>query len=128
MKGRMVVLDQLGGQQAACLIVDGVLTELSVDPAGDTPLPGAIYRAVADRPLKGQGGMFVKMPGGQSGFLRQTGGIAPGQRLLVQITGQGAARYAAAPVQIALRDPDARRAGAERLARHPRGRDPRSLG
>jgi Ribonuclease G/E len=87
MKGRVVVLDQLGGQQAACLIVDGQLTELSVDPAGDTPLPGAIYRAVADRPVKGQGGMFVKMPGGQTGFLRQTGGIAPGQRLLVQITG-----------------------------------------
>ncbi len=87
MKGRIVILDEIGGVQAACLIVDGLLTELSVDPSGDAPLPGAIYRAVADRPLKGQGGMFVKMPGGQSGFLRQTGGIAPGQRLLVQITG-----------------------------------------
>ncbi len=87
MKGRIVIVDEIGGVQAACLIVDGLLTELSVDPSGDAPLPGAIYRAVADRPLKGQGGMFVKMPGGQSGFLRQTGGIAPGQRLLVQITG-----------------------------------------
>ncbi len=87
MKGRVVILDQLNEQLTACLIVDGQLVELSVDPAGDTPLPGAIYRAVADRPMKGQGGMFVKMPDGQSGFLRQTGGLAPGQRILVQISG-----------------------------------------
>jgi ribonuclease G len=60
--------------------------ELLIDPADDTPLPGAIYRAVADRPMKGQGGMFVKLPGG-SGFLRHTDGIAPGQRIIVQVTG-----------------------------------------
>lgn len=87
MKGRLVILDEIAGQQAACLIVDGHLVELAIDPAGDGVLPGAIYRAVADRPVKGQGGMFVKLPGGQSGFLRQTGGIAPAQRLLVQISG-----------------------------------------
>jgi ribonuclease G len=87
MKGRVVILDQLGDQGAACLMVDGQLSELSVDPVGDTCLPGAIFRAVADRPMKGQGGMFVKLAQGQSGFLRQIGGIAPGQRLLVQVTG-----------------------------------------
>lgn len=87
MKGRIVILDQIGGREAACLIVDGVLTELSVDPADDTPLPGAICRAVADRPLKGQGGMFVKLPGGRTGYLRQTSGIAPGQRIIVQLGG-----------------------------------------
>lgn len=86
MKGRIVVLDQIGDQAAAALIVDGVLEDLAIDPASDAPLPGAIYRAVADRPVKGQGGLFVKMPGG-SGFLRQTAGIAPGDRLLVQVTG-----------------------------------------
>lgn len=86
MIGRVVVLDTLGEQAAAALVVDGVLQELLVDPADDTPLPGAIYRAVADRPMKGQGGMFVKLPGG-SGFLRQTDGIAPGQRIIVQVTG-----------------------------------------
>jgi ribonuclease G len=36
--------------------------------------------------MKGQGGIFVKLPGG-SGFLRQISGVAPGQRLLVQVTG-----------------------------------------
>ena len=87
MIGRVVALDELQGRPAAALIVDGVLEDLLVDPADDTPLPGAIYRAVADRPMKGQGGMFVKLPGGGSGFLRQTDGVAPGKRLVVQVTG-----------------------------------------
>lgn len=87
MKGRVVVLDEVAGRPCAALVVDGRLEELSVDPVGDVPLPGAIYRAVADRPMKGQGGLFVKLPQGETGFLRQIGGIAHGQRLLVQVTG-----------------------------------------
>ena len=86
MKGRVVILDQIGGRDAAALVVDGQLEDLLIDPAGDEILPGAIFRAVADRPVKGQGGIFVKLPSG-SGFLRQISGIAPGQRLLVQVTG-----------------------------------------
>jgi ribonuclease G len=86
MKGRMLVLDEIGGRQAAALVVDGRLEELAIDPLGDAAVPGAIYRGVADRPMKGQGGIFVKLPGG-SGFLRQISGVAPGQRLLVQVTG-----------------------------------------
>lgn len=87
MKGRVVILDEIAGRQCAALLVDGQLEEVSIDPEGDVALPGAIYRAVADRPMKGQGGLFVRLPGGQSGFLRQVSGIAPGQRLLVQVTG-----------------------------------------
>ncbi len=83
---RLVLLDTIKDRPAAALLVDGRLEDLAIDPATDAPLPGAIYRAVADRPMKGQGGLFVKLPEG-SGFLRQTAGIAPGQRLLVQITG-----------------------------------------
>ncbi|MEI6097681.1 MAG: ribonuclease E/G [Alphaproteobacteria bacterium] len=83
---RIVVLDMINGQSAAAMIVDGQLEQLLIDPADDTALPGAIYRAVADRPMKGQGGMFVKLPEG-SGFLRQTDGLAPGQRVIVQVTG-----------------------------------------
>ena len=86
MTDRIVLLDTLKSRPAAALVVDGQLADLAVDPVDDAPLPGAIYRAVADRPMKGQGGMFVKLPEG-SGFLRQTAGIAPGQRVLVQITG-----------------------------------------
>lgn len=87
MKGRVVILDEIAGRQCAALVVDGRLEELAIDPEGDVALPGAIYRAIADRPMKGQGGLFVKLPGGQSGFLRQVGGIAPGQRILVQVSG-----------------------------------------
>lgn len=86
MKGRVLVLDEIEGRQAAALMIDGRLEELAIDPAGDVAIPGAIYRAVADRPVKGQGGIFVKLPAG-SGFLRQISGVAPGQRLLVQVTG-----------------------------------------
>lgn len=90
MKGRVVVLDQLQGRDAAALLVDGVLEDLLIDPpkgaSADAPLPGAIYRAVAERPMKGQGGVFVRLPSG-TGFLRQTSGIAPGQPLLVQVSG-----------------------------------------
>lgn len=87
MKGRVVILDRIGGREAAALLVDGRLEDLAIDPPGAGPFPGAICRAVADRPVKGQGGLFVRLPGGQSGFLRQTAGIAPGQRLLVQVSG-----------------------------------------
>lgn len=87
MKGRVVVLDRWQGREAAALVVDGRLEDLLIDPADDSPLrPGAILRGVVDRPVKGQGGVFVKLPGG-SGFLRQVSGLAPGQRVIVQITG-----------------------------------------
>lgn len=86
MKGRVLVLDEIDGRQAAALMVDGRLEELAIDPSDDVAVPGAIYRAVADRPVKGQGGIFVKLPTG-SGFLRQISGVAPGQRLLVQVSG-----------------------------------------
>jgi len=87
MKGRIVVLDEVDGRPAAALVVDGRLEDLLIDPAVETLLPGAICRAVADRPVKGQGGIFVKLPDGGSGFLRQISGISPGQRILVQVSG-----------------------------------------
>lgn len=85
--GRIVLLDQINGREAAALLVDGQIEEIAIDPADDIILPGAIFRAVADRPMKGQGGIFVKLPNGGSGFLRQISGISPGQRLLVQVSG-----------------------------------------
>jgi Ribonuclease G/E len=86
MRGRVLALDAFAGRPAAALIVDGALADLLIDPAGDGPLPGAIFRATVDRPVKGQGGVFVKLPGG-SGFLRQVAGLAPGSPVLVQVSG-----------------------------------------
>ncbi|UWR21624.1 ribonuclease E/G [Sulfitobacter sp. S190] len=85
MKGRTIVLDHLGDAEAAALMVDGQLEDLLVD-AEDLPRVGTIYRAVADRPVKGQGGMFLRTPDGAA-FLRQVKGLAPGQQLLVQVSG-----------------------------------------
>ncbi len=89
MKGRLAALDVLSdGRRIAALIADGVLVDLLVDPNTDTgaALPGAIFRAIAGRPMKGQGGIFVDLGEGETGYLRDARGIAPGQALLVQVT------------------------------------------
>lgn len=84
MTPRTIALDHLDGAEAAALLVGGRLDDLLID--SDQPRPGAIYRAIAERPVKGQGGMFLRTPDG-SAFLRQIKGLAPGQPLLVQVTG-----------------------------------------
>lgn len=84
MKGRTIALDHLNGVEAAALLVDGRLHDLMID--SDLPRPGTIYRAIAERPMKGQGGIFLRSPDGQC-YLRQIKGVSPGQALLVQVTG-----------------------------------------
>jgi len=86
MKGRRIVLDTLNGCEAAALMVDGKLDDLLIDDP-DQIRPGAIFRAICDRPLKGQGGMILRLPDGDRAFLRHAKGLAPGQPLLVQVTG-----------------------------------------
>jgi ribonuclease G len=91
MKGRVVALDRIDGRAAAALIVDGRLEDFLIDPAGEDPLqPGAIARALPDRPAKGLGGLFVRLPGGRTGFLRAPGGApgtSPGRGMIVQVSG-----------------------------------------
>ncbi len=90
MIGRVIILGQTHGREAAALVVDGRLEDLLIAPADDQGFaPGAILRGVVDRQMKGQGGVFVKLPEGQKGFLRETGGLAPGQAVLVQVSGRG---------------------------------------
>ncbi|WP_375282141.1 ribonuclease E/G [Pseudooctadecabacter sp.] len=86
MKGRVIVLDHIAGREAAALLVDGKLTDLLVDD-DSAPRPGAIFRAVCDRPIKGMGGMMLRLPDGETAFLRQGKGLALGQSMLVQVTG-----------------------------------------
>ena len=85
MNGRMILLDHVGDQEAAALLVDGRLDDLLIDDPS-APRPGAIFRAICDRPLKGQGGMMLRLPEG-SAFLRSAKGLRPGQPMLVQVTG-----------------------------------------
>ncbi len=88
MKGRLIVLGRYQGREAAALIVDGQLQDLRIDPGEAADFsPGAILRGIVDRQMKGQGGVFVKLPGGTRGFLREAGGLRPGQSVLVQVSG-----------------------------------------
>ncbi|WP_062563691.1 ribonuclease E/G [Paracoccus aminovorans] len=88
MKGRQIVLGQVFGRNAAALMLDGQLEDLILDPAGATPLvPGAICRARVDRLVKGQGGVFLRLPAGARGYLRDRGGLREGQSLVVQVSG-----------------------------------------
>lgn len=86
MKGRTIILDDIDGIEAAALLVDGQLDDLLIDTP-DAARPGAIYRAICDRPLKGQGGMMLRLPDGGTAFLRSAKGLRPGQPMLVQVTG-----------------------------------------
>ena len=90
MKGRTIILDHIGTVEAAAYLVDGKLDDILIDHA-DSPRPGAIFRAICDRPIKGQGGMMLRLPDGESAFLRQGKGLRPGQPLLVQVTGHSEA-------------------------------------
>lgn len=89
MKGRSVLLDHLAGRRVAALLVDGRLDDLLVDPPEDAaPGPGAIARALPERPVKGMGGLFVRLPGGLRGYLRAERPLPPGVPLLVQVSGR----------------------------------------
>ncbi|MEO0766866.1 MAG: ribonuclease E/G [Pseudomonadota bacterium] len=84
MKGRQIFLDHVGGREASALMEDGRLIDLLVE--GDRPRPGTVYSAVTDRPVAGQGGLFLKTPDGVA-YLRGVKGIGAGEVLKVQVTG-----------------------------------------
>lgn len=86
MKGRLIVLDKVAGRPAAAMLADGRLDDLLLSPSEDRVVPGAIYRGVIDRPMKGQGGAMVRLPGG-TGYLRHAKGLAAGTPVLVQVQG-----------------------------------------
>ena len=82
MKGRVIVLGTTDGREVAALMVDGTLQDLLIAPPDGTPgfAPGAILRGTVDRQMKGIGGVFIRLPDGARGFLRDVGGLAPGHR------------------------------------------------
>ncbi len=87
MKGCVIALDAFRGREAAALMVDGQLEEILIALPEAVFAPETILRGKLGRPMKGLGGAFVDLPGGQSGFLRQTKGLRPGDPVLVQVTG-----------------------------------------
>jgi ribonuclease G len=88
MRGVTIAVEPLAcGGCAVARMVDGRLDDLIVDPPpGDpSPRPGAIYRAIPGRPMKGMGGVMVALGGDRMGFLREAAGISPGKPLIVQL-------------------------------------------
>jgi len=85
MKGTVIALGHIDGREVAALMRDGRLADLALEMDGLAP--GAILRGVVGRPVKGLGGVFVDLPEGQRGFLKQPKGLAPAQRILVQVAG-----------------------------------------
>ncbi len=85
MKGRQILIDRINGFEAAALMVNGQLEDFWLDRGDDSFMPGAIYRAIADRPLKGLHGVMLKLGDGQTGFLKDARGIRPGEAMTVQI-------------------------------------------
>ena len=63
------------------------LDDVIIDPPDWVIPPESLFRAKLGRPVKGMGGAFFDLPDGQSGFLRQTKGLRPGDPILVQVTG-----------------------------------------
>ncbi len=87
MKGTTILIDRAQGRELAAMMVDGKLVDLLIDPIeAKTPQPDAIYRAVVDRPIKGLHGAIVKLGAGQKGFLKDAKSLAPGAKILVQVT------------------------------------------
>ncbi|MBT0958379.1 ribonuclease E/G [Alphaproteobacteria bacterium KMM 3653] len=85
MNGRQVILGEIKGRRVAALMVDGVLDDLMIDaPEGTGFAPETLCRATVDRPLKGQGGVMVRLPEG-NGFFRGAKGLSQGQEILVQV-------------------------------------------
>ncbi len=81
-----ILIEQTDNGSAAALWRDGRLEDLLMDgPDTDMPIPGAIYAARVDRAIKGIGGSIVTLTDGHTGFLRDAKGLAPGQRILVQV-------------------------------------------
>lgn len=87
MKGSVIALGHIGGAEVAARIIDGVLDDLLVSPPdGVAPAPGTIFRAITERPMKGQGGIMLRLPDGARAYLRGAKGLAEGVPLLVQVT------------------------------------------
>lgn len=87
MKGRQVILGHIKGREIAALTIDGVLSDLLIEPIDEIGFaPETVLRAKVDRPMKGQGGAIVQLPSG-TGFFRNAKGLVQGQSILVQVSG-----------------------------------------
>lgn len=67
------------------MMVDGILEDVIIAPPKDVPPLGTVFAAKTERPLKGTGGQFVRLPGGGRGFLKAN--MPQGRIAMVQVSG-----------------------------------------
>jgi Ribonuclease G/E len=84
----LIILDKLNGNEAAILFNSNGIEDSFFTLINDEFLtPGNIYLAIVDRIVKGQAGVFIKLPDAKRGFLRNSKNLKPGKRIIVQVTG-----------------------------------------
>ena len=82
MKGTIVAISELNGRVASALVQGGQLIDFVIAPMSeDEPIPGAIYRGVVGRALKGLNGVFVDLDGKKKGYLKLSKGLTPGSTI-----------------------------------------------
>ena len=88
MRKELIILDKLNGNEAAILFSSNGIEDSYFTLVNDDFLtPGSIYIAIVDRIMKGQAGVFLKLPNANKGFLRNSKNLKPGKRIIVQVTG-----------------------------------------
>ena len=87
MTDNTIILDEIDGRKAAAFVVAGQLEDFFLtSPDSFRLVPGTICRGIIDQFVKGQGGVFVKLPDGLRGFLRNSKGSRLGEKILIQVT------------------------------------------
>ena len=82
-----IILDEIDGRKAAAFVIAGQLDDFFLTSPDYLGLvPGTICRGVIDQFVKGQGGVFIKLPDGFKGFLRNAKGLRLGEKILIQVT------------------------------------------
>jgi Ribonuclease G/E len=85
-EGRIIAVErEANGLSRAALVVDGRLEDLLLDGPGDGVAPEAIHLGRVDRIVPGIGAAFVRLEGGQQGWLR-AGDHRPGAMVAVQVS------------------------------------------
>ncbi len=79
-----LVIGKLRGREMAALVEDRV-TDWIFGPT-QKPGPETVFKAKVDRRLPGGGAAFVNLGDGEQGYLRDAGGLAQGEVLLVEVT------------------------------------------
>jgi len=87
MKGIIIANSTFNDRLASALVKNGKLIDFVIgSKTSDEPIPGAIYRGIVGRSIKGLNGVFVDLGKTKKGYLKLSKGLTPGSTILVQVT------------------------------------------